>query len=77
MKLNGKGKDGSRELAVQLFPQSADLLKCANLDFCVALGSLLTTQLAVQLCLHFIVHANRGQLPKGASRRCTRGYGFM
>ncbi len=28
MGLNGKGKDGSRELAVQLFPQSADLLKC-------------------------------------------------
>ena len=31
MGLNGKGKDGSRELAVQLFPQSADLLKCAEL----------------------------------------------
>ncbi len=31
MGLNGKGKDGSRELAVQLFPQSADLLKCDGL----------------------------------------------
>ena len=29
MGLNGKGKDGSRELAVQLFPHAADMLKCA------------------------------------------------
>ena len=32
MGLNGKGKDGSRELAVQLFPQSADMLKCDGCD---------------------------------------------
>ena len=34
MGLNGKGKDGSRELAVQLFPQSADMLKCARALVC-------------------------------------------
>ena len=29
MGLYGKGKEGSRQLALALFPQAADLLKCA------------------------------------------------
>ena len=32
MGLNGKGKDGSRALAMQLFPQSTDLLKCEDVQ---------------------------------------------
>ena len=29
LRLNGKGKEGSRELATALFPASASLLRCA------------------------------------------------
>ena len=33
MGLNKKGKDGSRQLALQLFPHAADMLRCAPLGF--------------------------------------------
>ena len=58
MRLNGRGKDGSRLLALQLFPQAAHLLKCDPLPPCAqpsvspsAMGSDLT--LGVVSCHQF------------------------
>ena len=44
LQLNTKGKAGSRELALQLFPEAESLLKCVNVYVCALLACMIMWQ---------------------------------
>lgn len=71
LQLNGKGKEGSRQLAIRLFPTAAELLKCALYKLCILL-TLLALQLLNLLCC-VSIHAYIAGLDEFFELHSSRG----